>query len=327
MLLKFEERFPINSICVGTDKIMKLNCNTVQRLLSDYIDAVLSKQETANVDIHLKSCTVCQHEVDSLKKTRDLIVDFYIQPEVSDKYLQNFEVELHQHIENKGPTGLSQRIITSAAQSVWCLLTQVRQCFDRYGFIKRNALPMCVFLLIVVTGMVVTHLFNQNTVPPLVNHNTVHNHSPTIDPMTIDEKTDLLPGTYNERRAKRTARSDVSSSTLGENTQKEGYWKITEPVTTETEGNIIVMQVSSDRSVPSETSNSRLNVYVQPDILDRESPLQEDSYSSQPLESQVVPFSENFQPKHRRLSGFVAQVMHVPSEILAIPGLHVLSNL
>ncbi|MCG9127877.1 zf-HC2 domain-containing protein [Candidatus Poribacteria bacterium] len=306
---------------------MKLKCNTIQQSLSDYIDDTLSTEDTRTVEVHLESCQKCQHEVVSLKKTRDLVVSFYVEPEVSDTYFQQFEMELRQRIDKNGPTKLNQRVMASATQYAWYILTQFRQYFDRYSFIRRNVLPMGVFLSIMIVGLVSIHLVNHNMLPFIDYPQEVQNEAVTTNPTPIEEQTEFLQNIHNERRTKRNARGEVSSPRLTDNTEKEGYWKLSDPVTTDTGGHIIVMHISNDRSVPSDASDSELTVYPEPNVLSRKSPLEDDSYTARPLESEVVAFSENIQPKNRKLSGFVAKVMHVPSEILTIPGLHVLSNL
>lgn len=318
---------PNNRNNLEPTQTMKLKCNTIQKLLSDYIDATLSTEDKQNVEAHLKLCTMCQHEVAALKKTRDLVVGFYVGPEVSDTYFQQFEVELQQRIDRSGPTRLNQRVIASAAQHVWYILTQLRQYFDRYSFIRRNVLPMGVFLSIMIVGLVTIHLSNHNMLPFTNYQQEVNSQAVTANPLPIEDQTEFLQDIQNQRRTKRNSRGEVSSPILTEKKQNDGYWTLSDPVPTDTGGHIIVMHISNDRSVPSDASESAFTVDTEPDILSRKSPLQDNSYTARPLESQVVAFSQNIQPKNRKLSGFVAKVMHVPSEILTIPGLHVLSNL
>lgn len=300
---------------------MKLKCNATQRFISDYIDGTLSTRDTAKVEAHLQLCLVCQHEVNALKKTRDLVVDFYVEPEAPDNYYPQFEVELHRCIENKGPTPLKQRLKTSVLQFTWSLLTQLRQSFGRYSFIRMNAFPLGMLFVLIVAGFVVTHLPKQEvSLPPKVSLQEVG------EPANGDEKSELRHGTYNDRKAKQTTLGEVSSTTSATDAEKVDYWKLTEPLTTETEGHIIVMHISNDRSVPNNTADSELLVYAQPDILSRKSPLQDDNYAMFPLELQVAPFSEKYQRKHRRLTRFVDELMNVPSEVLSIPAMPELYN-
>jgi hypothetical protein len=298
---------------------MKLKCNAIQRFISDYIDDTLSARDTANVETHLQSCAMCQREVDSFKKTRDLVVDFYVEHEASDNYFHEFEVKLHRSIENKGPTRLNQRIKTSVSQYIWCLLTQLRQSFGRYSRIRTNTLPLCAFLLLIATGFVVTHLLNQDTsTSPIVHPKEIHRQTFSGDSATADSS-EFVQGIYNERRTKRKYPSEVSSLTPAADVEKVSYWKLSQPLTTETEEHIIVMHVSKNHSVPSDAANSELIVYAQPDILSSKSPLQDGDYAALPLELHVASFSERYQREHRNLSGVVGKLMHVPSERLTIP--------
>ena len=299
---------------------MKLKCNAIQRFISDYIDDTLSARDTANVETHLQSCAMCQREVDSFKKTRDLVVDFYVEPETSDNYFHEFEAKLHRSIENKGPTRLNQRIKTSVSQYIWCLLTQLRQSFGRYSRIRTNTLPLCALLLLIATGSVVTYLLNQDTsTSPIVHPKEIHRQTFSGDSATTADSSGFVQGIYNERRTKRKYPSEVSSLTLAADVEKVSYWKLSQPLTTETEEHIIVMHVSKNHSVPSDTANSELIVYAQPDILSSKSPLQDGDYAALPLELHVASFSERYQREHRNLSGVVGKLMHVPSERLTIP--------
>lgn len=299
-----------------TGKVMKLKCNAIQRFMSDYIDGGLSAPDTAKVEEHLQLCLGCQREVNALKKTRDLVVDFYVEPEAPDSYYHQFEVELHRCIEKKGPIALNQRLKTSVLQFTWSLLTRFRHSFGRYSFIRMNALPLGVLFVLVLSGFVATHLLKQEvSLPPKVYLQEVG------EPNNGDEKSELRHGPYSDRKTKQKAPGEVSTPTLAADAEKIGYWKLTEPLTTETEGHIIVMHISSDRSAPNDTANSELIVYAQPDILSRKSPLQDDKYAALPLELQVAPFSEKYQRKHRRLPRFVNKLMNVPSEVLSIPAI------
>jgi hypothetical protein len=299
---------------------MKLKCNAIQRFISDYIDDTLSARDTANVETHLQSCAMCQREVDSFKKTRDLVVDFYVEPETSDNYFHEFEVKLHRSIENRGPTRLNQRIKTSVSQYIWRLLTQLRQSFGRYSRIRTNTLPLCAFLLLIATGFVVTHLLNQDTsTSPIVHPKEIHRQTFSGNSATTADSPEFVQGTYNERRTKRKYPNEVSSLTPAADVEKVSYWKLSQPLTTETEEHIIVMHVSKNHSVPSDAANSELVVYAQPDILSSKSPLQDGDYAALPLELHVASFSERYQREHRSLSGVVGKLMHVPSERLTIP--------
>lgn len=307
---------------------MKLKCNAIQRFISDYIDGTLSASDTTKVETHLQFCVRCQREVNAFKKTRGLVVDFYVEPEAPDSYFRQFEVELHRCIENKGPTPLNQRIRTSIAQFGWCLLTQLRQSFNRYSFIRRNVVPLCVLLLLMVTGFVATHLLNQeSSAPPTAYSDGGQKQTFFGESIVNDEKTEFPHSVYNKRETKRKVSGGVSPPTPAANTEKVGYWKLSEPLTTETEGHIIVVHLISDRSVPSDTADSELTVSAQPDILGIKSPLQDNSDAALPLELEVTSFFDKYQRKHRRLSGFIAKVMHVPSEILIVPGLYDLNEL
>lgn len=295
---------------------MKIKCNTIQRLISDYIDGLLSVDDAAKVDTHIKFCRKCESEIASLKKTRNLVVDYYVEPVASNSYFREFEVELNRCIEQKGPTPLHERLKTSVAQFLWCLLTQLRQSFSRYSDTPLNAFSMSVLLFLLVAGLVVTQLFNQEVRTPSEED---PNRTPGLnvsvgnsDP--IDDSLKLM----HEHRTNRKDPTEVSSPKRTSYVEKVGYWKLSEPLNTEAEVHLIVMHISNDRSVPSNTESETL-VYEQPEIINRKSPLQGDHYVALPLELHVTPLSEKHPRKQRKLSGFVVKLMHVPKEMLTIP--------
>ncbi len=312
---------------IETDRLMKLKCNTIQRLISDYIDNTLSTNDTAKVKEHLKFCQSCQKEVAALKKTRDLVVGFYVAPEVSDTYYHQFEVELHRFIEKKGPTPISLRIKSLVSQFTWSLLTQVRQSFGRYNFFHRHLLPIGTLLLMIAAGYV-THLLNQHDSLSLEEYSRQIG-KPMIaqERTTVDENSGLIQDMHNDYIMNRKAPDQVTSSADTANGEKVGYWKLADPISTETEGHIIVMHVSEDRSVPSEATESELIVYAQPDILSKKSPLQDNGYATFPSGMPVELFLAKYQRKHRQSPRFVNKLMYEHSKIPYIPELYDLSNL
>ena len=282
---------------------MKLKCNATQRFMSDYIDDTLSTGDTEKVEAHLNFCQTCQREVAALKKTRDLVVDFYVGPEVSESYYHQFEVELHRCIESKGPTPLYERLQTSVGQLTWSFLTRARQSFGRYSFISRNMLPLTTLLLLIVTGFVATHLLKQD-VPPHANQFSQQAGKPVIAPelATANENSEMPQGIHNDYKTKRKTPGEVTPTSLAADAEKVGYWKLAKPVNTETEEHIIVMHISSDRSVPSDEVNSELIVYAQPDILSKKSPLQEGDYAAFPLDLQVAHFLDKYQRRASKIA-------------------------
>ena len=302
-------------------EIMKVKCNAVQRFISDYIDKTLSTRDTTKVETHLQNCHKCQREVEALKKTRDLVVDFYVEPDAPDSYFHQFQVRFQQSIENNGPLTLNERIKSSIVKLSWSFLTQLRQSFERSSFARMNALPLGVLLSFIVTGFVATHFLKQNVSPPPKEYpRQVGETIAVSESATIDEQSKLQHRSYNDSQTKRKTLNEVSSSTLATETEKVGYWKLAEPLTTETDGHIIVLHVSNERSVPIDTADSELIVYAQTDILSRKSPLKEEiDLTALPLELQVTSFSEEkSQRKQRKTSRAVNKLMNVSSNIPTI---------
>lgn len=294
---------------------MKLKCNAIQNLISDYIDDTLYKDDAAKVKTHLQFCTKCQREIAALRKTRDLVIDYYVEPVAPEYYFHQFEVELHRCIQKKGPTSLNQRLKASAAQLLWCLLTQLRQSFSKYNDTRMNTLTVGALLLLIVSGFVATHFLNQE-----VSHPSKIYQNGVSGVQIADRETDLddqHKKALHEHRTNWKNSSEVSSPALTANVEKVGYWRLAQPLANGTENYIIVTHISKDRSAPSDT-DSEFVVNEQPAILERKSPLQED-YVAIPLELHVNPFSEKHPRKQRKLSGFVVKLIHLPTEMLTIP--------
>ena len=294
---------------------MKLKCNAIQSLISDYIDDSLYKDDAAKVETHLQFCTECQREIAAIRKTRDLVINYYVEPVAPEDYFHQFEVELHRCIQKKGPTSLNQRLKASAAQFLWCLLTQLRQSISKYNDTRMNTLTIGALLLLIVSGFVATHFLNQEVSQPPKIYLNGASGGHIVDRKTDmdDQPTKLL----HEHRTNWKDSSEVSSPELTANVEKVGYWRLSQPLANGTEEFIIVTHISNDRSAPGDTDSEDV-VYEQPAILERESPLQED-YVALPLDLHVNPFSEKHPRKQRKLSGFVVKLIHLPTEMLTIP--------
>jgi hypothetical protein len=86
----------------GGDKIqMRLKCNYVKNLLSDYLDGVLPENQTFAIFQHLRHCRVCQRELETLKKTNQLL-KFYIEKSPPDGYFQRLWPNLKYQVEYRG---------------------------------------------------------------------------------------------------------------------------------------------------------------------------------------------------------------------------------
>lgn len=141
---------------------MRLKCEKIGRLLSDYIDGTLSERQNSRVALHLRSCGLCKREVVALKKTNHLLENFYVEPEASDAYYARFTTQLQHRIEQSAPTALHQRIFAVATRLGWHLLTQFHRGIDhsRLGglfSIRQHVFPYYIFGL-TLTMLVVASL-------------------------------------------------------------------------------------------------------------------------------------------------------------------------
>ena len=148
---------------------MKLKCYTLQHQLSDYIDDTLSARRKALVAVHLRVCPMCQNEVAALKKTRELVGNFYVAPAAPDAYYARFAAQLQKQMEGTPSTSLHQRIRAAVTRFGWQLQTQVFRCLPQgylrgYPFLTSRALPVYV-LLIAMTALGVATLVLRPDVP------------------------------------------------------------------------------------------------------------------------------------------------------------------
>ena len=294
---------------------MKLKCNAIQSLISDYIDDTLYKTDAAKVETHLQFCTACKREIAAIRKTRDLVIDYYVEPVAPEDYFHQFEVELNRCIQKKGPTSLNQRLKASAAQFLWYLLTQLRQSISRYNDTRMHTLTVGALLLLIVSGFVATHFLNQETShPPKIYRNGASGVQIADGEKDTNDKHKKL---LHQHKTNWKDPGDVSTPALTANVEKVGYWKLAQPLANDTEDHIIFIHISNDRSAPSDTDSEAV-VYEQPTILERKSPLQQD-YVALPLELHVNPFSEKHPRKQRKLSAFVVKLIHLPTDMLTIP--------
>ena len=111
---------------------MRLECQKIQRLLSDYTDGTLSERRMTHITAHLNVCSMCKREAIDLKKTNHLLENFYVEPEASDAYYARFTRTLQQRIEQRAPAALHERARGLGTRLTWQVLTRVRRSIDRY---------------------------------------------------------------------------------------------------------------------------------------------------------------------------------------------------
>ncbi len=115
---------------------MKPRCRSIQHHLSDYIDYTLSGRQTVIVAHHLRSCRVCQREVESLKRTKTLL-NLYTQPSLPDFYDGLFWHQLQRAIEK------SHRPIWWEAIVLWQVFAwRCQEVLDHFaGFSDQHIRP------------------------------------------------------------------------------------------------------------------------------------------------------------------------------------------
>ena len=145
---------------------MRSKCHKIERLVSDYIDSALSERQTVDVTSHIRTCQSCKREVAALKKTKQLLKNFYIEPEAPDTYYAQFTTQLRQRIEESAPTAPYQRIVAAATRFGWQLRTAAYRYVDyfrlsRFISIRQQVLPYYVLavtmIMLIATPFLLTH--------------------------------------------------------------------------------------------------------------------------------------------------------------------------
>ena len=145
---------------------MRTQCHKIERLVSDYIDGMLSERQTVVVGSHLRSCQSCQREVVELKKTRHLLKSFYVEPDASEAYYAEFTTQLQERIERSAPTAPHQRLAVSVRRLGWQLLTQIYRYTDQFRLsrfisIRQHTLPYYVLGLAMILLIAAPFLLTQ----------------------------------------------------------------------------------------------------------------------------------------------------------------------
>ena len=89
---------------------MKIKCNTVQNLLSDYLDNILPEHQKVLIVQHLRHCNRCRQECKTLEITNRLL-HFYVEKEPPEDYFE----QLWSHLE----TAVMQRASQNPFSLQW----------------------------------------------------------------------------------------------------------------------------------------------------------------------------------------------------------------
>lgn len=76
---------------------MTLNCKQVQRQLSNYVDQQLTPKLKVAIDHHLGGCNFCQHALESLTRTKNLL-QYYVAPSLPnpDRVMTDLQVRIEE---------------------------------------------------------------------------------------------------------------------------------------------------------------------------------------------------------------------------------------
>ena len=157
---------------------MKSQCRSIQQHLSDYIDRGLSKRQNVKVKNHLRRCSACRYEFESLRRTTGLL-NYYVEPEPPKGYHDRFWRELQFTIEQtdsqpvwkagiglwQGVRNTGQSLADRLAYSCRSLVDAPSQWLLKWGRLA----PVYGAIFVVMSGIFVATRFTQ---PPEENRGT-----------------------------------------------------------------------------------------------------------------------------------------------------------
>jgi len=88
---------------------MRSKCDSIQCLLSDYIDGILPDAQVRKIDQHLAFCSKCRISLNSLEKTNRLL-DLYIEPQPPNGYFDQVWMQLKDEVSIRSKDGYLKSI-------------------------------------------------------------------------------------------------------------------------------------------------------------------------------------------------------------------------
>ncbi len=146
-------------------------CRSIQEYLSDYIDRGLSDRQNVMVKNHLRRCSACRGEFESLRRTTGLL-NYYVEPEPPKGYQDRFWRELQSTIEQAESQPLwwtgtalwrsvcrtGQGLFYPAANFCRSLLDTPCQWLLRWG----RMVPIYSFIFMIMAGIFLVRQFMES---------------------------------------------------------------------------------------------------------------------------------------------------------------------
>jgi hypothetical protein len=304
---------------------MREQCRPIQRDLSDYMDGTLSGKKTVTVAHHLRLCPACQRELESLKRTKALLHDFYLQPDMPDDYEEQFWSELQEVVEER-PRSIwwagfliphsganvswqtfawqGQNLLESAADFWHSTVTRPIQWVFRWARFS----PLYTFILFVTFGLFAASQFLQ--LQEEVSRSGFH---PIRFNTNIDSEELML---FQRNRGLVNTREKMPG--LSQPLSEQFAYR--QPVETDIPKEEIPAHLGSETQlfrvvlIESDTSSELL---VSAQLSNPQSFLAKEDFAH-PLGIVKAPFPEKFERQKRQSAGFINMLMDVPLRILSI---------
>lgn len=150
---------------------MRSRCRSIQQYLSDYIDRGLSNRRNVMVKDHLRRCSTCRYEFESLRRTAGLL-NYYVEPAPPKGYHDQFWRELQFTIEQtesqpiwwpgiglwQSACRTGQSLLDRFAYSCQTLIGTASRLLLR----RRGLVPIYSVIVIIMSGLFVANHLMQS---------------------------------------------------------------------------------------------------------------------------------------------------------------------
>jgi len=140
---------------------MLLKCSSVQNLLSDYLDGILSEKQANLISQHLSHCQRCQRELQSLEATVEAL-NFYVEKTPPDGYFEQVWPNLQARIEERTTqqslqgiatllglkaSGLRTKLLFQYEQKLRPWREKLKETFQWRSYLFKFAVVACLVLI------------------------------------------------------------------------------------------------------------------------------------------------------------------------------------
>ena len=133
-------------------------CKQLEKFYTEYVCGLLDEEQVARIDGHLRGCSTCAHEIESLQETLRLTEEAQEMP-IPPGVLDNIEMNVYKRLATESPPSQRARFFSRVAAAL-----QLFEVKRRPAWIFRSALAT---LVLVISISIATVFINQNQSPDI----------------------------------------------------------------------------------------------------------------------------------------------------------------